>query len=96
MRVARYFPIIIVTGLVYQATTPLAASASESAAIDVTGQSPEPQMNGRTSVLTKRPLSTHWLSTLFGIPASLHACGSQGRLIRLWSDDSTTASELFR
>jgi tetratricopeptide (TPR) repeat protein len=47
MRVARYFPMVVVTGLVCQATIPLIARASDSAAIDSADQSSEPQTNGR-------------------------------------------------
>ena len=47
MRVARYFPMVVVTGLVCQAAIPFTACASDSAAVDMTEQSPEPQMKAR-------------------------------------------------
>ena len=43
MRVARYFPMVVVTGLVCQAAIPFSARAADSGAIDVTEQSSEPQ-----------------------------------------------------
>ena len=49
MRAARYFPMVVVTGLVCQAAMPFIACASDSAAIDTTEQPPssEPQMKAR-------------------------------------------------
>jgi tetratricopeptide (TPR) repeat protein len=47
MRVARYFPMVVVTGLVCQAAIPFTTCAAESAAIDMTEQSSEPQSKGR-------------------------------------------------
>jgi tetratricopeptide (TPR) repeat protein len=47
MRVARYFPMVVVTGLMFHAAIPLTARASDSAAIDSADQSSEPQMKGR-------------------------------------------------
>ena len=47
MRVARYFPMVVMTGLVCQAAIPFTACASDSAAIDMTEQSSEPQPKGR-------------------------------------------------
>jgi tetratricopeptide (TPR) repeat protein len=47
MRVARYFPMVVVTGLVCQAAIPFTACASDSAAVDMTEQSLEPQAKGR-------------------------------------------------
>ena len=47
MRVARYFPLVVVTGLVCQAAMPFTACASDGAAIDMTEQSSEPQPKGR-------------------------------------------------
>lgn len=43
MRVARYFPMVVATGLICQAAMPISVCASDSAAIDTTEQSPEPQ-----------------------------------------------------
>src|SRR6185295_18315112 len=47
MRVARYFPMVVVTGLFFQVAVPFAARASDSAAIDANDQSLEPPMKGR-------------------------------------------------
>src|SRR5882757_2910425 len=47
MRVARYFPMVVVTGLVCQTAIPFSARASDSAAIDMAEQSSEPQSKGR-------------------------------------------------
>src|SRR6476620_3303873 len=47
MRIARYFPMVVVTGLVCQAAIPITACASDSAAVDMTEQSSEPQPKGR-------------------------------------------------
>ena len=45
MRVARYFPMVVVTGLVCQAALP--AHANDSAAVVMTDQAPDPQSRGR-------------------------------------------------
>jgi tetratricopeptide (TPR) repeat protein len=47
MRVARYLPMVVVTGLVCQAAIPFTACASDSAAVDMSEQSAEPQSAGR-------------------------------------------------
>jgi tetratricopeptide (TPR) repeat protein len=47
MRVARYFPMVVVTGLVCQAAIPITVSGSENAPTGATEQPPEPQMKGR-------------------------------------------------
>src|SRR5262249_18710431 len=47
MRVARYLPIVVATGLVCQAAIPLTSCASDSASIDTSERSPEPQSTGR-------------------------------------------------
>ncbi len=47
MRAARYFPMVVVTGLVFQAAMPLSACASDSAAVDISDQPSGQQPNGR-------------------------------------------------
>ena len=47
MRVARYFPMFVLTGFILPAALPLAASASDSAAVETTDQPSEPQNRGR-------------------------------------------------
>src|SRR5258705_4538003 len=75
MRVARSFPMVVVTGLVCQAAIPFCACASDSAAIEVPEQSSEPQSKGRyvdgavqqAGFLDSRPRSN---STMISQPGS--------------------------
>jgi tetratricopeptide (TPR) repeat protein len=75
MRVARYFPIVVVTGLVCQAATPFSARAADSAAVDATEQSSEPPSKVRyvdgavqqAGFLDSRPRSN---STMIAQPGS--------------------------
>src|SRR4051812_38286246 len=75
MRVARYFPLVVFTGLVCQAAIPFSASASDSAVLDPTEQPAEPQTKGRyvdeavqqAGFLDSRPRSN---STMISQPGS--------------------------